>query len=441
MYPFTKQILYFSSLNYNNKIGVLILDVKGNYYKQVELYAKEFDVFKDLVIIQVGGHFKYNPLDKPNLKASVLANRLKTILTLFSENNSDSYWLDKAEQVLCECIKLCRLYNNNYVDFLELHRLINQEDYYHSKFSKLRKLFLNGYFSKEDIYNLNSAIDFYEQEFVKLDSRILSILKSEITRITNTFISDYTVFKTFCPKKEEINFSGFSEVIKSGKIVVLNMNIAEYRNLSKIMAAYLKLDFQTEILLQLSNKNKGNKIYTTCFICDEYHEYITSNDAEFFAQSREAQCINIVATQSYTSLLNTLKDESCVKVIVQNLINKLWFRTDDIFTIEDIQKQIGKEDKIKISKSFSENATETNFNYFTKSLMSKNSNVSESMSTYLQYDYIYDTNFFTQSLKTFSCLAFLSDGNQILKPEKLFLTPYFKKVVILEKSESDFKII
>jgi hypothetical protein len=26
-----------------------------------------------------------------------LANRLKTILLLFSENNTESYWLDKAE--------------------------------------------------------------------------------------------------------------------------------------------------------------------------------------------------------------------------------------------------------------------------------------------------------------------------------------------------------
>ena len=43
-------------------------------------------------------------------------------------------------------------------------------------------------------------------------------------------------------------------------------------------------------------------------------------------------------------------------MIIQNLINKLWFRSDDIFTIEDIQKQIGKEDKEKFSHSISENA-------------------------------------------------------------------------------------
>ena len=107
------------------------------------------------------------------------------------------------------------------------------------------------------------------------------------------------------------------------------------------------------------------------------------------------------------------------------MINKLWFRTDDIFTIEDAQKQIGKEDKEKISKSISENAQETNFNYFTNSLNSKNSNLSETISTHINFDFVYDTNFFTQNLETFSCLAFLSDGFKIMPPQKICMKPYF----------------
>ena len=56
----------------------------------------------------------------------------------------------------------------------------------------------------------------------------------------------------------------------------------------------------------------------------------------------------------------------------------------------------------------------------------KNSNISESLNSYVQTEYIYDTNFFTRNLETFSCLAFLSDGINIIKPEKLKLIPYFK---------------
>ena len=125
------------------------------------------------------------------------------------------------------------------------------------------------------------------------------------------------------------------------------MNLAEFKNLSKIIATYLKLDFQSEILSQLSSNKKINP---TIFMCDEYHEYANTSDADFFAQSRESKCISIVATQRYSSLLNSLKDEASVKVIIQNLVNKLWLRTDDIFTIESAQKQIGREDKTKISK-------------------------------------------------------------------------------------------
>ena len=427
MYPFTKQLIEYKCNNTKEKLGMLILDVKGNYYSQVYKYAKDFNRTKDIITIDLSGNIKYNPLHKPNLKASILANRLKTILLLFSPNNTESFWLDKVEQILTECIKLCRLYNNGYVTFEEIHNLIVIPNYYLEKISILRNLFINSNFSDEDTYNLLSSLNFFEKEYSKLDERTLSILKSEITRITNLFVSDFKIKNIFSPKKEDLNFSGFKDVISKGKIVVLNMNISEYKNLSKIIAAYLKLDFQSEVMNRLAYIENSSSLRPVCFISDEYHEYVTSNDASFFSQSREAKCINIVSTQSYTSLLNTLNNQSTVKVIIQNLVNKLWFRSDDIFTIEDAQKQIGKEEKNKISKTISENAKETNFNYFINKLNSKNSNISESINSYFQTDYIFDTNFFTQSLESFSCLCFLSDGNHILKPQKIKLLPYFSE--------------
>ena len=421
MYPITKQLLKYNSENKDKKIGMLILDVKGNYYSQVKKYAEKYKLLDDLIAIELESNITYNPLHKPNLKPTVLANRLRTILELFSENNSESYWLDKAEQVIAEAIKLCRLYNNGYVTFKEIHKLITIPGYYAEKIKKLREMFISAKLNIEQIYELNSALEFFQKEFDNLDQRTLSILKSEITRITNTFISDYSVLKTFSPKKEELTFLGFEEVLKKGKIVVLNMNIAEYKNLSKIIAAYLKLDFQTEIMIELAK----NRPRTTAFICDEYAEYVTKTDSEFFSLSREAKCINIVSTQSYSSIKNTLKDDTSVKVICQNLINKIWFRTDDIFTIEEAQKQLGKEEKQRTSKNISESAKQTKYNYFTNSLINKDSTISESLNLYTQSDYVYDTNFFTQSLETFNSLCFLSDGNKILKPRKLKMYPYF----------------
>ena len=422
MYPFTRQLLKYNSSNRNNKIGMLILDVKGNYYNQVKKYANAYNLDKDLIVLELGSNIFYNPLHKPNLKARVLANRLKTILLLFSENNSESYWLDKAEEVLSECIKLCRLYNHGYVTFVELHKLITQPNYYREKIKVLRDLFISSKFNYNQIYELNASLDFFEKEFQNLDDRTKGIIISEITRITNTFVSDYDVMNTFCAPKEKLTFSGFEEVLNKGKIVVLNMNIFEYNALSKIIATYLKLDFQTEVMYRLSK----NIVKTSAFICDEYDKFASKTDCEFFSLSREAKCINIVSTQSYSSLKTTLKDEATVKVIVQNLINKIWFRTDDIFTIEEAQKQLGKEDKEKVSKSISESAKETNFSYITNCLHSQNSNIAETYSTYLQNDFIFDSKFFTQNLETFTALTFLSNGNIIFPPGKLKMFPHFK---------------
>lgn len=422
IYPFVEQFIKYNSENLTDKFGMLILDVKGNFYNYVSNIVCKYDLQNDLFVISLHNNVFYNPLHKPNLKPQILANRLKTILTLFSENNSESYWLDKAEQILAEAIKFCRLYNNGYVTFVELHKLITDTSYYFSKVNFLRDLFVSSNVSNRDIYELNECLNFFQNEFLCLDERTKGILVSEITRITNVFVSDYDVCSTFCPPKDKLNFDGFSDIIQNGKIVVLNINVSEYTFLSKIIATYLKLDFQTEVMSFLANNIAKKNI----FVCDEYDKFCTKTDADFFSMSREAKCINIVSTQSYSSLKNTLKDDASVKVIIQNLVNKIWFRTDDIFTIEEAQKQLGKEDKEKISKSVSENAKETKFSYITNTLNSENSNISESYSTVIQNDFIYDTKFFTQNLETFSALSFLSDGKKIFIPQKIKMIPYFK---------------
>ncbi len=207
MYPFTKQLISFCS-NYQ-KMGMLILDVKGNYYQYVDSLCNRFGLIDDLIVISLNSNVFYNPLDKPNLKPQVLANRLKTILLLFSENNSESFWLDKAEEVLCECIKLCRLYNDGYVTFLELHKLIFYSDYYKEKLSFLRQLFVSNKLSKHQVYDLNSCLNFFQKDFENLDQRTLAILKSEIGRITNVFVSDYDVLNTFSPPRDKISFNRF----------------------------------------------------------------------------------------------------------------------------------------------------------------------------------------------------------------------------------------
>lgn len=70
MYPFTRQLMEYNYRNKDNKIGMLILDVKGNYYKQVKEYAKKYELENDLIVLELKSNIKYNPLHKPRIKTT-----------------------------------------------------------------------------------------------------------------------------------------------------------------------------------------------------------------------------------------------------------------------------------------------------------------------------------------------------------------------------------
>lgn len=54
MYPFTKQLIKYNCDNSSKKLGMLILDVKGNYYSMVKKYATYYGREEDLIIIEIG---------------------------------------------------------------------------------------------------------------------------------------------------------------------------------------------------------------------------------------------------------------------------------------------------------------------------------------------------------------------------------------------------
>ena len=422
MYNITKQLMSYNSYN-DKKIGMLILDVKGNYYDFVRKEAIKNGRLQDLVCIDISGDTYYNPIDKIELSSDIIAGRLKEILLLFSKNNTESFWIDKAGMLLSEVIKFIRLYNENYVTFYEINKIINDIEYYLKMKKKIKSKLIKNEYSEEDVFNINSSVDYIEKEFLKLDERTKGIIIAEISRITGIFVLNYDINRTFCPEKNKINFKGFRDVIDNGKIVVLKMNISKYGDISRIIASYLKMDFQREVLMQVTRKNKED-IRKTAFISDEYQEYITKNDAEFYAQSRETMCINVVATQSYSSLYNTLKDEFATDVIIQSLVNKIWYRQDDIRTIEKAQKVIGKEEKEKVSQTMSESSKEANYNYILKKFVTQNSNLSESINKYKVLEEKFDMKEFSYNLKVFEAIALISykNKNSVLKIKML---PYF----------------
>lgn len=58
MYPFTRQLIKYKYQDESSKLGMLILDVKGNYYSQVKKYASYYRRTKDVIIIELRRKYK-----------------------------------------------------------------------------------------------------------------------------------------------------------------------------------------------------------------------------------------------------------------------------------------------------------------------------------------------------------------------------------------------
>lgn len=387
--------------------GGLILDVKGNFVNTVEIMCKRLGRTQDLRIISKNSNAYFDILDS-SLSPLELANRIKQIITLLSSTNvGDPYWLDKVENVLLNLFILMKYTNSNY-EMMELHKLVS-DDYYLSRYmDKIKSRIKKEMPNEKEAFELYNAITFIENEFKNLDSRVKSILKSEITRFTIPLITEYDIHNRFCNKegKEKINFN-------ENQIVVLSLNIAENRALAKIIATCLKLAFQKYVISNISNSNP------LFFIADEFQEFCNVEDSHFLSLSREAKCMNIISTQSYSSLNSSLRDKEAARVIIQNLVNKVWFRNDDTYTIEETIKQLGKINVIRENKSISETGQESKKYMFKEGFKNTKSSISKTLNYVENKENEYDENFFTRELKTFEALAFISDGESICKPKKI----------------------
>lgn len=376
----------------------LIIDVKGNYINTVKKVLKKYGCEDKLVEISLDSSYNYNPLSQ-DISAIEMADILKKVLMLMSKGNaSDPFWLDKVEEYIRDFIIISKAVKG-YVTFYEIHNMVIDSEYLDSNIKTLKKYILENRYTDEQLFSISSALQTITNEYSKLDERTLNIIKSEITRITSVFVTDYNVYEKFSSNSQPLDFL-------SNKIVILSIDFGSNKKIAKILSTYLKLDFQRQVVSNFSGKD-------VFFICDEYQEFANEEDSHFFSISREYKCINVISMQSYNSLINTLGDEKASNVIIQNLVNKIFFRNDDSFTINEVIKLLGREVKENKSISFSEGGDNARFNMLFNNFKSYKSSLSQSYTVTEKEEYLIDESYLTRKLKTFEALCFISDGTNI----------------------------
>ena len=148
-----------------------------------------------------------------------------------------------------------------------------------------------------------------------------------------------------------------------------------------------------------------------------------SGDEKFFALSRQAKCIPIVATQSISSLRSTLPGESW-RTLLQTFRTKIFLALSDDFSAKCASEMCGKEEQLKLHYSFSENGQDAGVSVLTGQASAHRATIGTSKGYNLQRDFIFEPKVFAE-LKNAQSIVLAYDGLNPWPPAYCYLKPYY----------------
>ncbi len=443
-----EQLLTYKNTDPTQKIGLLALDEKGNFYKNIQSVLNRIggERKKDIYLFNQESEIYFNPIHHPHKNHSEVARMISAVIETTTAKGAT--WIsDRANDFLTTAVMLIRLTSDAfYVTINDISRLISDESFYKDKMAILNT-------KKEDIelwikrtptflYTLlqdENDIKSYLDESEKLISSFFDewyTMKNSADKNQNIIISamrtvlmpfsDPLYSRVFSPKDpDQINFKGFEWMINEGKIFCLSFP----RSINKIVSMFIKLSYQQTVIDSL-NKGTISKDRYFAYIHDECHTTINIElDNDFLNLCREANAINIIATQNYVTLLDSIgghSSDSSARRFLDNFRNKMFFSTGDSKSRQYYAFECAFEEKEETSISFSESAKKSDINIAQNEIVKNDPSLNQSVSKFRRRKHCFDETEF-QRLNLFEGIFVGTDGVNPIKPQKIKVKPSWTK--------------
>ncbi len=430
------------------KIGGLILDVKGDFVDTLRRYMEAVGRSADLLVVKPGGDQVWNPIHSPTTPADVLAGRLIAVYENIKPTSNDNGWIvDGILKLFWHCLGIHRLVFG-YVTISDIHNIINKtsgagkinldsgdettqtQEFIDATYNDVWLKSLENR-SQEEIEEYTMHYNYFF-EWANENEKQKSIYVGASTTITG-FFEKSDIKKTFCPPLDQITFAGFNDTIDKGFVVILDAPEVTYGPLAQILGILLKLDFQRCALQRIPRKD-ANKTRPLFFVCDEYQNFVTvssqsmpQGDDNFFALSRQAQVINLMATQAPVSLEAKVGKEK-MRVILASVLTKICLGLSDYQDAEGMANLFGKERQSFKSYNLGENSTGF-FNPLTGEIGGKNTGVSQTTNHSNEDTYIIQPTTF-MNLRRHEAIVYAYGTTGMMRPQRVLLkTTYVPKLL------------
>ncbi len=283
----------------------------------------------------------------------------------------------------------------------------------------------------------------FYQDWRNLDARLRTSVVEGISVFLSLFDDNPALKRVFCPPKETYDSAlnaddrfgralpAFSDLLERGNICALNFPVVANPGLARTIGTLMKQDFQRAVLGRIPRMEQEPPRYwrQVLFLCDEYHSFATvgendpSGDEKFFALSRQAKCIAIVATHSLSSLRSTLPGESW-RTLLQAFRTKVFLTLSDDFSARTASEMCGKEEQLKPQYTISEQGQDAGVSVLTGLAAAHRTSVGASKTYSVQRDFVFDQNVFTE-LKNAQAIVLAYDGLSPWPPTYCYLKPYY----------------
>lgn len=423
--PYFAQVLK----NFSPRPAVLAIDPKGTFVAEAQKICQQQGLSDSCLWMSLNGEVTFNPIYVPkalkNSKFLDIAQMIRAAAANFMGTTADSaFWNMSSFNLIKNALVFCAA-KHSYYTLNDLYSaMVQARD--NDVLEDLEKADKSDKFDDEEKFNIRKAIEYFRFEFRELDDRTRSGILATATSFLNQF-QEYRAARIFCPPEDKQTILSIDALIDQGKILLFAVDSP---GLARSMGTIMKLHFEQSVLNRLTDP-KRSKEAVALLLMDEYQDIVTTGggsalgDDRFLAKGREANAITIAATQSLTSLENSIGKKEAAYELFQNFRTRIALHSTDLHTIRSFQECAGQEEKERISTSLSELSQDARVNLIHGDFESANANLSESINISQNKEYVVTAKDFSR-LKTFEAFAQIYDG---VKTEfkKIFLKPYFLK--------------
>jgi len=441
--PVLRQSFAFKAKDPSQKIGILLVDIKGVLTTDAIPIAARIGRKADIVEISLGG-YRFNPIDgsQPEATAEIFISALYA--RRGSSGNGDNDWyVGFVYDLFAGFIGAyylafgdCTLHDFNEMVTGPLRAVANQDgELPHILVQEIER-FTKAFNERIELGDVREGQrgDFeyrlsFMKRFAKENPRNRSTVLDAALEMTGIF-SRPDVRETFCPSKEEVDFPGVADLMESGKILCLNMGASDQK-LAQFIGIVLKIHFQRHVLGRLS---QGNINRFLLFICDEYQSFCTvtgpknaDGDDHFFALSRQSNAASICTAQSPVSLEARIGKPK-LRVLMSSMRTKIIGPLSDPEDAKLASEWFGSRFTNVRSETFNERSKgNSRYNPISGQVDAK-AKVETSVSYSEQQRALFDP-FTIQNLKTFEAIVSVFDGHKSTVG-KCYLKPHYKPVTM-----------